>query len=183
MADKEATILEMLLSPGHAVAGEIGIEIEMEGQMLPHIGSNTWRSEADGSLRGESIEYVLKKPVAREQVAKVLTQLQDMLAKDGAVLEPSNRCGVHVHVNAQQYTFLQVMNIVVLYLMFEDILTKFCGQHREGNYFCLRARDAGRFVEQLIATMKNCSIHHTQQQLYPGGYLSELFARPHGPEL
>ena len=42
--------------------GEVGIEVEVEGRHLDFHGNENWRTDGDGSLRGNSCEYVLKAP-------------------------------------------------------------------------------------------------------------------------
>jgi hypothetical protein len=128
--------------------GEVGIEIEMEGTALgfgPE-AAPVWSLKGDGSLRGESVEYVLRSPVPRSMVAKSLELLQSSLKK--ARLSPSDRCGVHVHVNVQQLTISQLVSFITLYTIFEEVLVKFCGPLREGNYFCLRAKDAEYIIDK-----------------------------------
>lgn len=48
--------------------GSYGIEIEVEGVNLPAVANNVWTTTHDGSLRGESAEYVLKKPLDIDKV-------------------------------------------------------------------------------------------------------------------
>lgn len=126
--------------------GEIGIEIEMEGNVLyPDPGETVgaiWKGVEDPSLRGMALEYVLIDPAARQDVSGYLEVLAQYLKKNKVKLIDTDRCGVHVHVNCQQLSFKQLINFVCLYLIFEDLLVKWCGESREGNLFCLRARDA-----------------------------------------
>lgn len=130
---------------------DVGIEIEMEGSgiVIPATG---WRLEEDGSLRHnpEAIEYVLDTPVNRKDVTAALQTLQLALDKAGAKLTPSDRCGVHVHINCQQLTVEQVISFITLYLIMEEPLVKWCGEDREGNPFTLRAKDAEYTISLLI---------------------------------
>jgi hypothetical protein len=134
--------------------GDIGIEIEMEGNELPsfeYVDCN-WRSVHDGSLRGESMEYVLKQPISLEGVRVQLRDLYARFDERGSQLRPSDRCGVHVHINVQTYTQAEVHRIVTLYYILEEVLMKSLPEHRQGNMFCLRATDA---VEQ-IYLLRQC---------------------------
>lgn len=121
---------------------EIGIEIEMEGANLQPPLLSYWKMTHDGSLRGESVEYVLKFPAKRQFVSDRLEYLAKKLNKHGALLAPSDRCGVHVHLNVQEMEWKQLINLITLYYIVEDLLVHYCGEEREGNMFCLRARDA-----------------------------------------
>ena len=60
-------------------AGEVGIEIEMEGKNIHHGPIAGWNMHEDGSLRGDSIEFVLKKPQTRKNVNKKLEALSEYL--------------------------------------------------------------------------------------------------------
>jgi hypothetical protein len=120
--------------------GDIGIEIEMEGNLLPDFSDTTWGNTYDDSLRGESIEYVLKNPVGIDEVEDVLNILWDNF--DDTVLKPSVRTGVHIHINVQELSMKELATFITLYFTFEGLLTNYCGPNRTGNHFCLRAEDA-----------------------------------------
>jgi hypothetical protein len=129
---------------------EVGIEVEMEGRELPRQVPMRWRVTTDGSLRGEAFEYVLAEPIPRNQTEDALAELWRQFREVGSRIAPSDRCGVHVHVNCQDMTIDQVYNFITAYLVFEDLIVKWCGEDREGNLFCLRAQDAEWLVTSLI---------------------------------
>jgi hypothetical protein len=136
--------------------GVVGIEIEVEGNKFPKSpglehthspapvpGLTWWHYVKDGSLRGaDNAEYVLANPVQFEQVPEALEELTKALADFGSVLDDSNRTSVHVHLNCQRWHMNRVASFIALYLCFEEVLTEWCGEHRVGNLFCLRGRDA-----------------------------------------
>ena len=70
MKDNEVAMRELIGC--RDAAGEVGIEIELEGHGLPRMDFEYWRAERDGSLRGEAVELVLKKPCKRNIVRRVL---------------------------------------------------------------------------------------------------------------
>src|SRR5690554_4489434 len=125
--------------------GDVGIEIEAEGVNLPR-ADRYWNRVHDGSLRGDGLdracEYVLKRPMTSEEAQEALTYLEEQYKENGTVVNDSPRCGVHVHINCQRMSVLHLYNFMVLYLILEDVLVKWCGPTREGNLFCLRAKDA-----------------------------------------
>ena len=121
--------------------GDVGIEIEVEGDNLPG-QLEYWRCEHDGSLRGNSMEYVLARPLLLAEAKRALKELDKEYKKHGTVVHDSGRAGVHVHVNCQGMNIIQLYNFMVLYLMFEDVLVQWCGEDRVGNLFCLRSKDA-----------------------------------------
>lgn len=129
---------------------EVGVEIEMEGENLP-IGTpiTGWKVEADGSLRGNSCEMVLRRPEPRGEVEARLSALALHMKKAGTRLAETDRCGVHIHVNVQELSIQQTFSFILLYLLFEEPLVHYCGEEREGNLFCLRAKDAGFLLQKL----------------------------------
>lgn len=164
------------------VKGEVGIEIEMEGYRLyPEDPMKDWITTGDGSLRGdESIEYVLRYPVLRKDVSNVLSNLRTTLARNDAELKPSERCGVHVHINCQTLTMEQVFDFVTTYIIFEDILTKWCGEGREGNLFCLRNKDAEGLLYALIQAKKNGDVRHITNNNYRYAAINLTSLRKYG---
>ena len=131
--------------------GEIGIEIELEGRRLPIGPFKTWWNVAsDGSLRGEAVEYILKNPIARDRCKKALGYLFQHIKDNKATTINSGRAGIHVHINMQKHTMIETYNFICLYLMFEDLLVRWCGENREGNHFCLRAKDAEFIIGVLV---------------------------------
>lgn len=130
--------------------GDIGLEIECEGDNLPEIHNVYWKSVTDSSLkRANSWEYVLKRPVKEEDLVKVLNYLDSIIKENDGVILESVRAGVHVHINVQQLELIHLYNFIVLYLALEELLVSYCGPNREGNLFCLRASDA-RFLINLL---------------------------------
>ncbi len=141
---------------------EVGIEIEMEGTRLKHPISKYWKGVRDGSLRGASIEYVLVNPVHRSKSKERLLFLKDELKQFRSVLTPSDRCGVHVHINCQDLNTDQVINFALVYLILEDLLVQFCGEERAGNLFCLRASDADRIITGLRICKQQGNMSYVQ---------------------
>jgi hypothetical protein len=148
----------------NSVKGDVGIEIEMEGNVpFPRedalVGTN-WRSEADGSLRGHSVEYIVDKPVFVNEVGETLKSLQTVLKRHKTKPVYSFRAGVHVHVNVQKLTMYQLGTLAALYYCVEHSLVKFCGNRREGNLFCLRNEDAEYSLFQLQRALSTGDISY-----------------------
>lgn len=140
--------------------GLIGIEIEMEGEGLPYLDHGGWVTTRDGSLRGESAEYVLRTPIQPNKVSSKLSYLYKNFKDSGCVLSPSNRCGTHIHLNIQQLTVKQMLNIVLLYYLFEDLLIEYCGEDRIGNLFCLSSKDAHECIRALNTVIRIGTLRH-----------------------
>jgi hypothetical protein len=149
-------------------SGTVGLEIEVEGNKFKvpegHKGTHHavqmpdlpfWSYVHDGSLRGkDNAEYVLSKPIAFDEVAPAVKSLWDMFAAYGSVLDESNRTSVHVHLNCQSFHFNRLTSLMALYFAFEEVLTAWCGEHRTGNLFCLRAKDAPAIISQVRKFIK-----------------------------
>lgn len=130
--------------------GDVGIEVEMEGLTpFPYDISKWWRAEADGSLRGHSVEYVMKRPAPINGVGPALELLKAEITAGGGSPIYSERAGVHVHLNVQKLTVKQVFATALTYYCMERSLVRFCGDNREGNHFCLRVQDA-EYVLRLL---------------------------------
>jgi hypothetical protein len=137
--------------------GEVGIEIEVEGHGLNIRGTEHWRVEYDGSLRGEGVEYVLSEPVKRGLVPRVLKEWSKHL-KNAEILD-TGRAGIHVHINVQELTKKQVVQFITLYLVMEPFLMRWCGDSRSGNLFCLSASDAPDLLRLIRSTIQRDSWH------------------------
>lgn len=128
--------------------GEIGVELEIEGDGCAAIKPNQyWRIEHDGSLRGEACEIVLKKPCTRAHLPLRLKHLAKMVKL--VEFQDSGRAGIHIHVNIQDMTPKELVQMMCLYMIFEETLVEWCGEGRVGNLFCLRVSDAP-FVLKVI---------------------------------
>lgn len=150
----EQTTIASLLNKRNKYNDHVGIEIETEGTSLPNINNDYWRSEADGSLRGESFEYVLKVPMHYPDVPLALNNMSECLKAAGSKVKDSPNAGVHVHINVGDLTVTQLFNFVALYLIVEDLLVDKCGTHRIGNLFCLRISDAEYLIDHMVKVIR-----------------------------
>lgn len=118
---------------------DIGVEIEVERFINPDkILSTFWRTEGDGSLQN-GIEFVLKNPVSAGKLDQRLTALEKYL---GTNFTPSDRTGIHIHLNVQTLTPKELVVFLCLYYIFEELIVDTCGENRRGNHFCFRMVDA-----------------------------------------
>ncbi len=135
--------------------GDIGVEIEIEGKNLGEAGPE-WKRTKDGSLlpSPEAIEYVFRQPLSHPKSLAAIDHLYDVLESNRGVINDSVRAGIHVHVNVQNLTVVELYNFITLYLILEELLVKYCGPTREGNLFCLRASDANYLITRLCRAIK-----------------------------
>jgi hypothetical protein len=159
--------------------GQIGVEIEVEGYSLPQEKSVSkfWRKDVDGSLKGESAEYVLKKPVSLAELDKAFEELNKGFQDYESKVENSFRAGVHVHINVQDLSTIEVMNLIFTYLFLEEVLLSYCAKSRQGNHFCLRLSDAGYLCEKLTEAVmtENLFCLDTEDLRYASINVTSLF--------
>jgi len=152
--------------------GLLGVEIEVEGHRLPR-NVNGWRRHNDGSLRGdENAEYVLPRPLSKIDTTKALTGLWASFKQNDSHIEESFRAGVHVHLNVQDLTPIQLFTLITLYLVLEGPLTKYCGEDREGNHFCMRSSDAEYLTYALSKAVKDDNMYSLQTDVLRYGALN-----------
>lgn len=151
--------------------GEVGLEIECEGNKFKQSGlPSNWTYHKDGSLRGEdNAEYVLGAPIMFDEVKSHIDALWDMFKGYGTVLDDSNRTSVHVHLNAQSWHLNRLTSFLGLYFTVEEILTEWCGEHRVGNLFCLRGKDAEGIITQIKKFIQNNGRYDLRDGLHYSG--------------
>ena len=144
--------LFQLLKLDAPTKGSFGIEIECEGHDMRAIRNDVWRSEDDGSLRGvypqTRSEFVLVKPIPLDEVEKAIDSL--IKSQRGATFNFSFRTSVHIHMNVQELTYVQLLNLIYTYFLLEEPLMNWCGDERKGNRFCLRLRDAEYMMKHIV---------------------------------
>ena len=141
-----------------------GIEVELEGKggislMSPAV-HQFWLAHNDGSLRkmapgDEAIEYVTKRPYGRIETVQAVKTLMDFLNQPQLQVYESYRTSIHVHVNCLADTQLHIFNFVTLCLLFDELFVSQNGDHRVGNNFCLRAKDAQGQVVDLVRSIES----------------------------
>jgi len=131
--------------------GAVGIELEAEGS-VDNPGFMFWKAEADGSLRNNGIEYILKRPLSLPDLKSALTEFEEKTKHCKFAVSPRTSC--HVHVNVQKFTFQELYAVVGAYWLFEPILLEHCGPSRISNLFCLQASDASHIVSDVIYSIK-----------------------------
>lgn len=162
-----------------AQTGDVGVEIEMEADRIPNSEyvSKHWRVEHDPSLRGESAEFVLKKPLAIKDLGAAFTELSAAMHIAKTSVRPTYRAGVHVHVNVQDLTPKQLITYIATYLMLEEVLITFCDKTRLGNHFCLRMSDASYSLDVITSAIlaSNLSSLNTEDIRYASINITSLF--------
>lgn len=122
--------------------GDFGIEMEIEGQRLPPAPSG-WTIKEENSLRGEAYEYVTRNAVHMNSLQKSLANLHKALTAEPVTVNLTTRASTHIHLNMQNETFRTLFGTILLYCIAEPMLLRICGQHRNGNLFCLPLVEGG----------------------------------------
>lgn len=153
--------------------GVVGLEIECEGNKFEKNDTNLgpwWAFHQDHSLRGkDNAEYVLRRPIRFEQVPEAIDFLWEVFEKYGTKLDVSNRTSVHVHLNCQDFHLNRLTSFMALYFIVEEVLTQWCGDHRVGNLFCLRAKDAPGLVSQIKKFIRSDGKYELRDGLHYAG--------------
>lgn len=127
----------------------VGIEFEVEGQNLQYWDNKYWTCKEDGSLR-QGFEWVVRRPVSISSIEGVIKNWFNRTNEVGAKISQSLRTSIHVHINCQHMTTRQIYTAITAYWLIENLLVRYSGPSREGNLFCLRAKDADYAVTELI---------------------------------
>lgn len=135
--------------------GDLGIEIEVEGENLPTAGyldgvstpsGVGWSVHADGSLRG-GLEYTLNGTCKEDEVEELVNGLFGVFKTRNAKINLSNRCSLHVHYNVGGLKVNEITSIIALWTVFEEPLLRWWGDLRYKNHYCLSSKDESANVE------------------------------------
>lgn len=140
-----------------------GIEVELEGKNIlepPIEVCQYWTSVKDGSLRcknpgDQAIEYLFRMPFGKAHTEKAVSLLMGYLNSPGVKVYESYRTSIHVHVNFAMEIYRTIYNFMCLSLLLDELLVSQNGEHRVGNNFCLRAKDAMGQLNELMNSVNN----------------------------
>jgi len=124
----------------------IGIEVELERSNVPmKMASAVWDAHGDGSLRNGGLEWI-SRPIPARYGPAALADLFEGGAK-ACCFTP--RTSVHVHFNCQDIMKDTVLDVCLVYMMFERRLYNFVGRNRIKNIYCVPINETG-LAEQLL---------------------------------
>lgn len=124
----------------------MGIEVEYERHQGEIPAFDYWAWEHDNSLRNHGIEFI-SQPLTDAERPAALDELHEYL--DGSGLEAHARCGVHVHMNVQFWTWKQLFTFLSTYALVEPYLFNQYAPGREDNHFCVPLTLNERLVDGL----------------------------------
>lgn len=147
------------------VAGDIGLELEVEAQNLPNTGALAaiiapetrafWVAKGDGSLRGEAAEYVLSHPANITEAEYLLQGLWEVFARTGTRFNLSNRCSTHVHCNASGKKVNEITSIIALWTTLEELMVNWCGKQRKTNHFAITSKDSSAIISTWLRFLRD----------------------------
>ena len=132
--------------------GDVGIEIEAEFHDPVTVETPAgWELHAEGSIRGNGYEFVLRQPCKLDKVDEYLSRIYDKVIDQFPVVADSKNTSVHVHLNCLRMTMKQVVSTVMLYSILEPFIYSIWDEHRKGNLFCLSFEDCTEQADALKA--------------------------------
>lgn len=155
------------------VPGDVGLELEIEGEGLPPCPTRAcpvtkarWIPHADGSLRGESVEYVLSNPADISSVPDMVRDIYTAFTDNGTNLRLSNRCSTHVHLNVSGWKVNHLSSFLALWSAIEPALIDWCGTERKSNHFCLGIEDTQATLESWVDFLRTGDLHFREGLKY-----------------
>jgi hypothetical protein len=114
----------------------IGIEVEIENTQVANAApiSSGWQTHNDGSLRNNGMEFVTL-PIPAEYAPAMLHNLLHQYLSHDCCFSP--RTSVHIHLNVQDLTPEKVIDLVLLYVVYEKLFYRFTGRGRQKNIYCV----------------------------------------------
>ena len=111
----------------------IGIEVEVENQAHRRSTNAVWTRTEDGSLRNSGVEYI-SQPIPAKYAPAALKHLFVGDFDQDYCFSP--RTSVHVHLNMQDVSTEKVIDLLMIYSLFERCLYRFVGKNRWKNIYC-----------------------------------------------
>jgi len=125
-----------------------GIELEVERYRDAYDELGFWTLERDTSLRDDGAEYV-SHPLQPDAVPHALLEAKQSMTEHN--VRATWRCGVHVHINVQYWTWGQLLQFAVLSTLVEPYLFEKFAEGRETSHFCVPTWANTRLVDAITA--------------------------------
>ena len=140
-----------------------GIEIELEGLSQRSFNGSSfqreyqgcfslWTAVEDGSLQ-DGIEFICKEPLKGGLLADAISGLHRAI-NSRREIKATQRCGVHIHCDVRNYTASEIMNTLLVYMVFERAIYSYVSPTRYKNTFC-RPLSSSDFRSTLTALLES----------------------------
>lgn len=157
----------------------IAAEIEVAGKNDEWYASvieevNKWggRVVRDGSLPQGGFE-INTAPAAGDQFIKEIRAICQTLQKAGAFV--TEKCGLHVHVDARDYSYQDIRRLALVYAALEPALFQMVNAYRRSNIYCMpcgqRFHQAMKFQEKPLKDLKK----EVFQGIYAMGFEARVY--------
>lgn len=125
----------------------VGIEVEVENvhRIDPNVLLALWSMKDDGSLRNRGREFVTPGAIPMSIAEGAFKLLFGGLNK---TIDFSRRTSIHVHLDARQLQYQQLLGLLFTYSAVENLLFKFVGNNRRNSIFCVPLIETG-LMEQI----------------------------------
>lgn len=156
----------------HRLAQELrdaGVDVAVEG--YNHHTSDHWKLVTDGSLTGnntfELVSPVLEGEAGLQQLQKVCWVL------DFCNVKVNNSCGLHIHMDAADFTIETWRNLAMTYRRLEPVIDSFMPDTRRNNRYCKcltgiseRSIMEAQNIMQLRSAFRNDRYHKLNLEAY-----------------
>jgi hypothetical protein len=122
----------------------------------------------DGSLPASGFE-ICTSPASGDQWCNQIEEICDALSAQDA--EVSASCGLHVHLDARDFTYWEVRKLILLYAKIENALFAMVPSSRRSSSYCERC------AEQYVGALRKGKIADTRKSIARGVYLGSLDER------
>lgn len=119
--------------PGFA---KLGFEVELErhdNNDWPEVDG--WDRTHDGSLRGNSTEYIFSGPQGGARAEQSIAALH--AAMEASPPQPTFRCSTHCHMDVRALDWNKYEKLVLAYMVFEDAFFDQQDRYRRNSNFCI----------------------------------------------
>ena len=93
-----------------------------------------WRAVNDGSLSGGGVEFKNIRPIRGDSILQNLNNLQNSSCDQDFYID--NSCGIHVHMDARDFNWQELRNLIVIMNTIEPSIMNSMPAHRRLNRFC-----------------------------------------------
>ena len=118
---------------------DIGIEVELENVKSKNTFAKSleyWNVVNDGSLREEGAEFISFK-VRGADIRNALEELRAAIKEYSPDVTAGPRTSTHIHMDVTSLDFDQLINLMCLYMIFEETLFEYIGHDRRDNNYCV----------------------------------------------
>lgn len=142
----------------------VGVEVEAENVTNLNTlskGIKFWENVRDGSLRGKSNEFVFAQPLRGKDIIDALLELEKAINKYCPNIDMNERTSLHVHIDIRNYNTVQLLNYILLFMIFERVLFSYVGEERAYSNFCTPLYDCKDTIHEVNDLLNsNANIVH-----------------------